>query len=355
MQRSLLDLHIALLKRLQTLSAQHQAKASGKTPRASQAPPTFPGSLASSLERWRDAFNWGGGAPTAGGWHPVTSAPQASSLQAEARSLARYYTQPDTVALLKANPNAVPQELRGPPGMSREQACKEANKMELPDLVGWCYSTASCCCAEAAPCIWGGCWLPARSQQRGLLQTAGSLRGGARLWCCVRPPAGLCCFEVTWSSQAAQQCTPAKCYAHQLVSTTASCSPPSFGPVQIKKQICDPKYPWVSADAAAGLDMDTFMEPQGGIISGQLGNWYKDVANRFGSLSRGRAPRYNTTVPFKPTATRPGPRRSLQASCGTTDSFLNVSPDRLPTGIWSSPGWMALQEWRAGQGRASCQ
>ena len=94
--------------------------------------------------------------------------------------------------------------------------------------------------------------------------------------------------------------------------------PPSRNRAQVKRQVCDATHPWVSAEAAAGLNMDDFMEPQAGIISGQLANWYKAVANGWGSPSRGRAPHYNISAPAKP-------RRSLQGTCSGLPSFLNVS------------------------------
>ncbi len=133
-----MDQHISLLKKLQTLTAQPQAKAgaSAKNPRASQAPPTLPGSLASSLEKWRDSFDWGSGAPTATLWQGISNAAQATAARGEALSLARYYVQPDTVALLRANPTAVPDPLRGPVGMTRQQACEQFGKLELPAEVG---------------------------------------------------------------------------------------------------------------------------------------------------------------------------------------------------------------------------
>ena len=133
-----MDQHISLLKKLQTLTAQPQVKAgaSAKNPRASQAPPTLPGSLASSLEKWRDSFDWGSGAPTATLWQGISNAAQATAARGEALSLARYYVQPDTVALLRANPTAVPDPLRGPVGMTRQQACEQFGKLELPAEVG---------------------------------------------------------------------------------------------------------------------------------------------------------------------------------------------------------------------------
>lgn len=146
-QRTQLDLHITLLKRLQTLIAQRQAKGqAGKGPRASQAPPTLPGNLAASLEKFRDAFDWSAPptGPAGAGWQSVASTAQAAAVQAQARSVASYYTHPDTVALLKANPSAVPAQLRGPAAMTRQQACQEANKMELPTQV-----RLICSCAEA--------------------------------------------------------------------------------------------------------------------------------------------------------------------------------------------------------------
>lgn len=107
--------------------------------------------------------------------------------------------------------------------------------------------------------------------------------------------------------------------------------------------MCDATYPYVSADAAAGLNMEQFLERQAPIIAGQMNNWFKAVANGWGSPGRGRAPHYNISTPVTPR-----PRRSLQGTCSTTDGLLQARLDGIrfcssrdtQSGTTEQPGWL---------------
>ncbi|KAI7841222.1 hypothetical protein COHA_005186 [Chlorella ohadii] len=137
MNRGRIADHIDLLNALDALSSGGQPTSARKSPTAAGGgvkPASQPASLAASLAYWRKTVPpmIGGGSLS---WQAIPNAGVAAAIHTDAVRLARYYSQPSTVKLLKANPSVVPPLLKGPEGMTRGEACKQVLKMQLPGKV----------------------------------------------------------------------------------------------------------------------------------------------------------------------------------------------------------------------------
>ncbi|PRW32478.1 ornithine decarboxylase isozyme [Chlorella sorokiniana] len=138
MNRGRITDHIDLLNALDALSRGNQPSSTRKPPTAAGgggkvSPASVPASLAASLAYWKKAVP-----PIIGGsgltWQAVPAA-HVAGIHADSLKLASFYSQPPTVALLKANPTVVPPGLRKPEGMTRSAACKQVLKMQLSGKV----------------------------------------------------------------------------------------------------------------------------------------------------------------------------------------------------------------------------
>lgn len=322
-QRGRIADHIDLLNALDALSSGGQPTSARKSPTAAGGgvkPASQPASLAASLAYWRKTVPpmIGGGSLS---WQAIPNAGVAAAIHTDAVRLARYYSQPSTVKLLKANPSVVPPLLKGPEGMTRGEACKQVLKMQLPGKVGagpelGAFNNSSVQGALAcshAPC--GPAWQVA-------------CKPATQRACLFMPFKGLVRLSCGWIA------------------------------MQVKYQLCDPTHPYVSAESLSTLEMDSFMDAQSAVAGKQMADWHKGIrppSKLPGAGRRTRGP-VSGNRPFVR-----GPRRSMQFTCSGFDNFLQILlGERFGAGLASEDiynyqwvwlgcevGWEAQQERHA--------
>lgn len=117
-------------------------------------------------------------------------------------------------------------------------------------------------------------------------------------------------------------CPPSHPSPTPSVIVSPALLPPLSHP-QVKYNLCDEKHPYISAESASALELDSFLDAKTAVAGKQVADWHAGIRPPTKTQRvTGRQPP-NAFPPAKR-----GPRRSLQFKCSGFESFLNVSPTR---------------------------